>query len=713
MSKYEDHEHVINALGKSQDDDQDNRDAAREAHLFVDKEDGQWEPLWWNANEGNPRYTFDMTGPMVDIIAGGMEQQDFSISVRPAGGDVTKDDAKILDGIIRNIENISGANDIYTTAGRNMVTGGIDGWQIKQEYTDDDSFDQDLLIKRVPNFIDSVWFGPFTEPDASDAPWVVVLEAMSKEAYEEKYPDGSGKSVADGRSETAYFYKAEQVVIGNIYYFTTEEKELLLMTSGRVIEAEDVEPALDELEAPGDTVRERRKRSKKTVVSRLFDGGTWLNDAQDTVFKHLPVVPTFGNFKVFENKILYRGVVKKLMDPQRVFNYTKSREVEENALSPRGKYWMTKKQAQGHTAELATLNTNADPVQFYNADPSAPGAPLQQLGGQVNPGLAVLAADMQGVMERTAGRFAASIGDNPGLQSGVAIKALQSRGELGSIKFTTAQEMAICRTAKILIAAIPATYTGERQQRLLKEGGGEETVTLNQEVQDEQTKRMITINDLSRGKYDVVCKAGPSFQNKQQETVSALTEISQIDPSALQIGGDILFNNMSSPGMELLAERKRLQLFNSGVIPEEQLTDEEKEKLAAIQQQPKEPTPEERIAAAQEGLAQAEIGKVEKTGDKLEVDAAVAQRKEDRADAEALHRMESEDKKFDFEQFMTVQNDQITQQKEIAATLKLIREAMGAETVTGPSVIRAFAETSNQLEDKVTGNETLGDPHLP
>jgi len=478
-----------------------------------------------------------------------------------------------------------------------------------------------------------------------------------------------------------------------------------------VMEAEDVEPALDELEALGDQVQERRKRKKRIVKSRLFDGDGWLNKPQETVFGWIPVIPTIGNFKIFENKMLYRGVVAKLMDPQRVFNYTKSREVEENALAPRGKYWMTKAQAAGRTAQLSTLNTNSDPVQFYTPDPKVPGPPQQSPGAQVNPGLAVVSADMQGVMQRAAGRFAAGLGDNPGLQSGVAIKRLQDRGEVGDIKYVGAQELAICHTARILIDAIPQVYSNERQTRILKEDGSFDITTINQEVMDEQTGEIVVMNDMSKGKYDVTCSAGPSFQNRQQETVSALTEISAIDPSALQIGSDILFNSLSSPGMDLLAERKRMQLFQAGVIPEEQLTDEEKAQVQAAQQQPPEPDPAVILAQAEVGKAQAEAAKAAAQADAVAVTAAVAQRKEDRADAVAQEKMNTDQEKFDFQTLLAVQKQQadaqaaiIKEQHDLAATLKLIKEAMGVESIVGPAPVKAFHDTAEQLNDLTGGS---------
>lgn len=688
MPDFKDHAVVLEQLTAAQEADGDNRDRAREAHLFIDKRNGQWEIYWWSQCEGAPRYTFDMTSPIVDQIAGDIELSDFSIKIDPAGGEATKDDAALLEGMIRNIVNVSGGTDIFNQAGRSMVTAGLDGWLVKQKFVDDDSFDQDLVIDPIANFIDSAWLGPFTKPDASDMPWGVVLEAIPKTKYDEKYPEGSGMSVGDNRLNEAYYKKTEAVVIGQVYYIEEVSRELLKLSDGRIVEAKEVEPVLDELANAGITVIDRRKRNKNVVKSRLFDGGDWLSDEQPTVFNQIPIIPVFGNFKVFENKVLYRGVVEKLIDPQRNLNYAKSREIAEGSLAPRAKYWMTEKQVAGHENTLATLNTNQDPVQLYNNDPEVPGPPQQNGGAAINPGLNSISTDMTELIQQVSGRFAASMGDNPALQSGVAIDMLQQKGDRGTVKYFTGLERAIARTGRILVDAIPSVYSTERQIRILKDDGTGDIKTINQAVFDQQTLSMVTINDVSKGKYDVSCTAGKSFQSRQSETVAAFTEVAPYDPSVMEIGGDVLFKNISAPGMDLIAGRKRQQIFNAGLIPPDQMTDEEIQQFQIMQQQPQEPD-------AATLLGQAEINKAEAQAQKVLVEAQVAQRREDREDAKA----EFEFQKAQFKQMMDMQQQQIAQNKALidaikteADTLKALREAMGADGIITPEAMAAYQE---------------------
>lgn len=627
-SKYSDHVEVLELLSQAQAADQDMREMAREAHLFVTKRDGQWEPYWWNNNSDKPRYTFDITSQVIDQIAGELEQASFDIRVSPAGGSATKDVALTLDGMIRNIENISDAKTIFNNGGRNAVTAGFDAWMVAQEFADDDSFDQDLMIKPVSNAIDRVWFDPSAEKqDKSDSRYGFVLHPVATDEYEYRWPDGAAMSVSDSRDGDAYYDKAETVLIGQVFYAEVEERELVLMSNGQTHEVNDeFESIRDELIQIGVTEVRRRKRTVRTFCSRFFDNSDWLEDKKKTVFQHLPIIPVYANYKMLENKTIYHGAVEKLIDPQRIFNYSMSREIEEGALAPRAKYWMTQKQAAGHETSLATLNTNSEPVQFYTPDPEAPGAPMQNGGAQINPGLSRISEAAKGLISNVGGLFASNMGDNPGLQSGVAITAQQNKGDNGTIKYFSALELAIAATGRILVQAIPKVYDTQRVVRVLYEDDTFDMADINQSVIDEQTGKVVVLNDLSMGKYDVVCSAGPAFKNRQTETLDVILRLAESDPSVMQLGGDILLNSISTPAGKQLAERRRAQMLQQGLIPVEQMTDEEKEKQQQqAQQQGQAQDPNMVIAQAEMLKGQAELTNAQTNQQKVQNESMALQ----------------------------------------------------------------------------------------
>ena len=152
---------VNQLLSDAQEAEFDNRNKVREVTHFLEKDDGQWEPSIIQQMTGRPKYTFDKCNPVVDSIAGEMEQAEFGIKVRPAGGEASKDLAKLYDGMIRNIQSMSNAKHVFNAAGRKMVSAGFDAWEVVQDWSDTDSMDQDLFIRKIANAVDRVWLSLF------------------------------------------------------------------------------------------------------------------------------------------------------------------------------------------------------------------------------------------------------------------------------------------------------------------------------------------------------------------------------------------------------------------------------------------------------------------------------------------------------------------------------------------------------------------------
>ena len=652
---YEDINTVLVALAEAQDVEEDMREATRESHHFIDKRDGQWEPDIIHRMKGRPRYTFDKCNPIVDQIAGELEQADFSIKVRPSGGEASKDTAKTLDGLIRNIRNISNGDHVFNAAGRSMITGGFDCWEVTQDWVDADAFDQDLFIRKVPNAVDRVWFDIGSEmQDRSDANHCWVLQGLTRKEYEAKFPDGSGMSVGDDRSSEVYDQKPDLIMVGRILYKKPVKIEIVRTSDGKVYNSEQYDIVKDELALAGIMEEKRRVRDSWRVYSRLFDGQEWLKAEEETVFDYLPVIPTYGNFKVSENKVIYRGVIEKLMDPQRVINYAESRKIEEGALAPRGKYWMTREQAQADIKTLSTMNTNSDPVQTYT-HVDGQMQPFFQGGAQINPGLQETALSADAALQAAAGLFAANMGSNPGLQSGVAIEKQIEKGNQGTIKWFAAQEIAICHTAKVLINAIPRVYDSTRQVRILAEDGTTEMVTLNENVLDQQTGQNVELNNLSIGEYDVVCEIGPAFKNRQQETASAFLEMAAINPELTQRGMDVWLGNLSAPGMDIMADRFRQSLLDQGAIPFEQMTPEEQQAAQQAAQQPPQPDPNMVLAQAEQEKAQAEQQNAQTKQQEAQLNAQVSIAQV-QVDQDKVN-LEREKLQLDAQKFMKGQDD--------------------------------------------------------
>jgi len=706
-------------LEEAQEAEYDNRQRVREAEHFLNKRDGQWEPFVLQRFSGKPKYTFDESNPIVDDILGEMMTAEFGLKVRPDGGGATMKTAKQYDGIIRRLQEISKAPAIFMDAARSMVGTGLSGWRIVQAYRDDDSFQQDLLIKPIPNFVDNVWFDSNAQlKTMEDADHCWVLTSMTRKVYERKYPNGSGRSVGSTLQQQVYDYKkTDEVVIGEYLYRVKRNRQLALMSDGSIYEMDEkFDQVKDDLAGKGVTIVRTRKRPYHDVYQKIFDGDDWLSGANETVFNFIPIVPVFGGFLISENKVVYNGIVEKIRDAQRVINYAQSRKIEEGALAPRGKIWMTKDQATSDDVRksLRTLNTNMEPVQFYDYIDGQP--PPQYMGApESNPGLVETSASAQNFIQRTSGTFDEARGAAPAHRSGEAIGLLQKKADNPKRKWFRAVEAAIEHTCRILVKAIPKVYDTMQEVTLTHQDGSTEVITIREKVKDAQTGETIELNDLSKGNYDVVCTSGPAFQSRQQETITAINEMAAIDPTIMEIGADILLSNIDAPGIDQIAERKRLQMVNAGLIPPTQLKESEKKMLEQKKQSGQDMSAIDKanlqIAAAQEADVK---GKNTERAAKLELEQQKLQLKQIEMQMKA--QLEQEKLKQGQQKALIDTMTAISEQvKSQAETLKLIKDAMGADAIVSPAPMKAYERQAQELANSIDNQHrpTGGIPARP
>jgi len=709
-------------LKKAQDADEDQREHSREATHFVHKRDGQWEPEIISRMKGRPRYTDDRVNPIVDQICGEINNRDFALVAKPAGGDSTKEVAKTLDGMLRNIRNISRFNSSLKSIGRSIVEGGIGAFEIVTDYVDGDAFDQDIFWKPIHDAVDRVWIDPASyERDHSDADWGVVFEYISRKEYDrlrgndEKTP----VSLDSNRLDSVYVQKPDFVTVGRCYYRKTKDIEIIKMSDGKVYENnEDFQMVADELARAKIVEVDRRVRKSSRFYMRYFDNDGYITEPEETPFDFLPICVGYGNYHVSEGKRIWRGVVEKLMDIQRVHNYAFSQQVIETALAPRPKYWMTREQAKGNERQLQGMNTNLDPVQFYNFVQSQP-PPTYQGGAILNPQLQTLIEQTNGGINQAAGLFAASLGNNANLQSGVAIEKQVDQSTNGIDKWFEAIEAMLLYAGRVTVNAIPRVYDSTRQVRILGEDGESTMTDINRQVLDSQTGQLVTLNDLSVGEYDVVCEIGANYRSKREQAAEEFARIAAIDPTVMELGRDTWFRNIDAPGFDALADRARAQMLNAGLIPQDQMSEEELAAAqAAAQANQQQPDPNMVLAQAEMMKAQADMlaqqnkqselqlraadiqGKYASQNEKLQSETALnlakvnqGQQKldQDAAKTEAAQQMEL------MRMMLEQQKAQAQEVAQLASALKSIKDAMGADVVVNDNAAKAYDETAQDI----------------
>jgi hypothetical protein len=624
------HAKCLDKLSKFQAAEKDVRDAIRETQEFLYEPDGQWDDAAIKIFKGKYRGTFDRIYPVISSIVSEIQERDFAIRAVESGNGASAKIAKVYDGIIRSIQNMSNFDLIVDATAHDAAAYGFDCWEIVADWADSDAFEQDLMFERVNEAVDRVWLGPHEKVDRSDCREGFKLTKMAIDDYERDFPDGGKQSVDIGREECDGD-SDDSIVIGEYYCLKSSPKELVLLSNDKVVYAEDYEKAAAEYEQRGVLEVRRKSRDVNRCYVRKFDGSGWLDEKENvTVFAYIPLVPIYTHFTVIGGKKVYFGIPEKLKDSQKVYNYATSRDISDGALAPVEKIAMTDKQAAGNEAQNSQLNNSTDPIFYYNPDPQAMTPPYKLAASQPNMGLIQTQEIAAQNINEISKSFDPSRGQGMSNHSGVAYEILNNKASMSSAPVVSAIEVACAHAGKILIDAAPRVYdTRSRQVRVMNEDGTSALESINDEIMKDG--KLVVVNDLSQGQYGVAVTSGKSFASRKTEGFKTMQMIGQLMPEVIMEGADIFIKAADAPYLDQIGERIRAQMIKTGRIPESQLTDEERQKITQEMEQAQaaqrpDPTQTAAVEAMQAQTAQA-MQSIEESRQKMELDFAEQMRK--------------------------------------------------------------------------------------
>ncbi len=594
------HKEALERFSNVSTAEKDQRTKAIEDAQFAHSEDGQWEEESIEKRKDRPRYTLNRVAGALDQVNGDQRQNRTQIKVRPKSGG-TKDIAKIKMGLSRGIENQSDATSIYDAAFDETITSGYGGWRVLTKFTEDDSFDQEIVLAPVKSAASSLYFDNSAEKyDKRDALWAFYIKDIPTDVFKLEFPDAT---VTDFSNPVYYtgnctnWFRQDKIRIAEYWKVTLVDAEIGLMSDGRVINLTEEKAVIDELaaQAPPITVLKKRMTKVRKVESFIMNGAEILKGPMEWAGKYIPLVPVYGRTYNIQGVEYIRGMVRLAKDPQRIYNYATSSAIEATALAPKDPIWITAKQALGQEAKLKSFNTTNSPFMIYNEDSDNPGPP-KRTGAP-----AVQQALLQQVSQAATDIYAAtgiqppSLGINPEMQSGKAIIAQQKMGDRSTFVFSDNLHKSVKYTGDILDDLMPRIYDTQRVVTILNFDGTTEDVEINAEaigefnevVKDEQTGETVIVNDLNSGKYETYIESGPAYNTLREESAQQLIDLTAASPRFEALAIDLIAKNLNILESEELTQRIRKQMINEGTV---QPTAEEVQELG-LNQEPQ-PDPE-------------------------------------------------------------------------------------------------------------------------
>lgn len=562
----------------------DNRTRALDDVKHLDGE-GQWPEKIKEerTNDGRPCLFVNRLPGFVDQVVGDERQNRPRIRVKPVDNKSDPEIAKILEGLIRNIEYTSHAEHAYDTAFEHGAGHGFGYFRILKEYAGEDTFEQNLVIRRVKNSF-SVYPDPAAqEADYSDMRYCFVTEVITKDDFKARFPNATIPSDFEISSSTGTQYEgwflSDKVRIGEYWEREPVKQVIVQLDNGIVMRKEDATPdrlmemavivdpdtGMQAMETPPSIIKERAVKSWQ-VTQYIVSGYEVLEGPIKWDGQYIPIIPVLGKELVVDGKTIYRGVIRNAKDSQRAYNYWRSMATETVALQPRAPYLATTQQVAGY--EDIWKNANRKSYSYLPYNSTGDPIPQRQFPASIPQGAFTEAQVAVDDMKATTGIYDASLGNRSNETSGKAIIARQREGDVGTFPFHDNLSRAIQHGGRILVEMIPKTYDTARVERIRNEDGTDKLIPINQGGIGKDGIPFI-LNDITVGKYDVVVEAGPSYSTQRQEAAESIVAFMQALPGQAPLMADIAAKNMDWPEADKIAQRLRKTLPQGIAEPEE------------------------------------------------------------------------------------------------------------------------------------------------
>lgn len=556
--------------------DSHNRSAALDDLKFIEGDQWDGDERQRRSDRGRPCLQVNMLPKFVKQVCGEMRKNKIQIKVHPVDSEADVELAKIREGMIYAVEYQSNAESIYDHAGDMLVKCGYGAWRILTRYSEnvEDPFEQEIYMERVENPFSVYLDVSAKDRNYADAKWGFVISKMTREMFkkefgEDKLPGGSIETGPIGTIDE-YWWDKDNITVAEYFDTEYETKTMCKLSDNNVMELEEAERYIESAkisfeeikntnpeEAVGDEIIPEIVRKREVQIPKI----KWrkitaseILEEQDWAGSYIPLILITGEETNIGGKKHIKGLIRDAKDPQRMLNYWSTSACETVALAPKAPWLATAKMIEGYEEDYANAHIDNLPFLLYNREPEFPQAKPERTNvGQPPVAIFTEIGRAEQNIKDTIGLYNADIGDtsNEHLRdvSGRAIMARQVPGDNATFVFLDNMAQGVAYSGKIINDLLPKLKTSEANAKLRNLDGTETFAPINTTIgkalktvagnpekfagmnQDKlKTAGMskgwgASFNDITKGKYDIVIKSGPTFATQRVETVDNLIRV--------------------------------------------------------------------------------------------------------------------------------------------------------------------------------------------
>lgn len=554
----------------------------------------------------------------------------------------SNENGDLADGLYRRGAKNNLSKEAFKNADQESVVCGMGAWVLYTDYMTNRVGDSRQVIKRRPIFEANscVFFDPSAKLlDKSDADYCSIIWTYSPDGFKKTVADITGEEIEEVEivdfktPEQSFAFpwasEGEKHYIGEFYHRELITDTVLtlndLLGDQVILYESELTDVMDELISLGYSVVSE-KEIRRYQVTKYVVTGTDVIEKTVIAGEHIPVVPEYGEHAYVEGEEHYEGVTRLAKDPQRLRDFQLSYLADIVSQSPRTKPIFFPEQVAGY--ENMYSITGADnnyPYLLQNRTDvngaALPIGPVAQLPETPLP--PALVASIQ--LSREAIEDVANPGTPQNLSdpdiSGKAVLALQASIDKQSLIYQDNRKHALRRDGEVWLSMAKVVYDTPRRETIEGPDGSTRTVEVMKQVVDNQTGKVVTLNDLRSTDFEVTSEIGPSYSSKKEQTIERLNSIIKDIPPGdplreLMIMKVLLL--MDGTDFDEIREYAVKQLIVKGHRKPE--NEEENQWLMEAQQEGGQPSAEMLIGMAEMKKATVEEGKLQLQKSKLMAD---------------------------------------------------------------------------------------------
>lgn len=576
----------------------DERMQALEDRRFYSIAGAPWEGAVGEQFAQKPRFEFNLTAQAVMRAINEYRNNRITVDFVPKDDSPDDELADTCDGLWRETERRSGAQEAYDNAYEEATAGGMGAWRFRAEYEDDESEEDDrqrVCIEPIHDAESRVFFNlGAVRQDKSDAKRCWLLTPMPRADYKEEYGDAPSDWPASITKREFDWCTAD--VVWLCEYFVVEDYSVEVVWFEHLVEGMpkkkytqeelDDDPSIArELRAQGYKVGKRKTVERHRVRMYLMSGGKVLKDCGYIPGKYIPVIVTYGNRRVVDGTERFNGIVRWLKDGQRLKNMLMSWMADMTGRFDIEKPIFAAEQVRKYEDMWTNDAVNryafllADPLKNADGSIAATGPLAYTKAPNIPPAMAGLMQLVEGSIKDLMGNQEGGEQIQPNL-SGKAVELIQQRLDMQTFIYMSNFARAMEHSGRVWMEMQKALVVEPgRTMQIVGEDGKSGKVKMNVPSFDPKRGTEYMQNDLTRAAFEVVVGVGPASTSKRAATVRALTGLASIsdDPAMRKALMLATITHLEDEGLQDLRDWARAQAIREGLAKP---TDVEKEQLA-------------------------------------------------------------------------------------------------------------------------------------